>query len=185
MLIDLTLKLTYDQLAEAINHRNPALVGHAGTHFDVMDKTFPLDYTKRKAVVFDVSAVSGRDITESDIDMGRVEKDMFVAFYAGNPEPYGTKTYYADHAQLSQALIDNLLEKEVSVIGLDFAGVRRGTEHIPADQRCADRGVFVVENLRNLEKILAKGGDFTAYTYPLHCSGMTGLTCRVVAEINE
>lgn len=185
MLIDLTLQLTYEQLAEAINHHNPALVGHAGTHFDVMDKEFPLEYTKRKAVVFDVSAVSARDIEESDIDMSRVGKDMFVAFYVGNPEPYGTKAYYADHAQLSQKLIDKLLEKEVSIIGLDFAGVRRTPEHIPADQRCADRGVFVVENLRNLEKVLAAGGDFTACTYPLHCAGMTGLTCRVVAKINE
>ena len=76
-----------------------------------------------------------------------------------------------------------MLEKGVSIIGLDFAGVRRTPEHIPTDQYCADRGVFVVENLRNLEKVLAAGGDFTAHTYPLHCTGMTGLTCRVVAEI--
>ena len=185
MLIDITLQLTFDQLSEAINHKNPALVGHAGTHFDVMDKIFPLEYTRRKAIVFDVSNVSGRDIETTDIDMTRVGKDMFVAFCSGTREPYGTRAYYAEHPQLSQALIDALLEKKISVIGLDFAGIRRTPEHIPADQRCADRGVFVIENLRNLDKVIAAGGLFTACTYPMSCGEMTGLPCRVVAEINE
>lgn len=50
MLIDLTLKLTRKMLFDAFLIKNEALVGHAGTHFDVMDKEFPLIYTERKGI---------------------------------------------------------------------------------------------------------------------------------------
>lgn len=58
-------------------------------------------------------------------------------------------------------------------------------EHTSKDQYCADRGVFVVENLCNLAGITGgkKANIFTANTYPLNFSEMTGLPCRVVAEI--
>lgn len=78
-----------------------------------------------------------------------------------------------------------LLEKRISIIGIDFAGVRRGKEHTLMDQRCADKGIFVVENLCNLGKILAVGDTFTANTYPMNYADMTGLPCRVVAETGD
>lgn len=182
MFADLTLKLTPKMVAEAQGNEKTALVGHLGTHFDVMNKEFPLDYAKRKGIVFDVSAVKDRDITSSDIEMGKVGKDMFVAFYSGyiEKEPYGTKTYYAEHPQLSNALIDELLENGVSIIGVDFAGVRRGKEHIPMDQYCADRGTFIIENMVNLKSVVGK--DVTIYTFPMNYADMTGLPCRVLAE---
>lgn len=185
MTVDITYQLTREQLTEAMTHPNEGIVGHAGTHFDVMDKEFPLEYTQRRGIVFDVSAVAHRDIDMADIALDDVEKDMFVAFRTGFIETvgYGEKGYYSAHPQLSYALIDALLEKGVSVIGLDFAGIRRTPEHIPADQRCADKGVFVIENLCCLDRVLAGGGRFTAHTYPLRCSGITGLPCRVIAEI--
>lgn len=40
--------------------------GHLETYFDVMNKEFHLDYTKRKRIVFDVSHVKERDIEVSD-----------------------------------------------------------------------------------------------------------------------
>ncbi len=114
---------------------------------------------------------------------------MFVAFYTGfiEQEPYGSKAYFTEHPQLSDELINMLLEKEISIIGIDCAGVRRGKEHTPKDQYCADRGVFIVENLCNLSEILAerKSNTFVANTYPLNFSGMTGLPCRVVAECRK
>lgn len=185
MLIDLTLELTQKMLTDSMNHSNPALIGHAGTHFDVMNREFPLDYTERKGIVFDVSGVWGRDIDVSDINPGLLEKDMFIAFRTGFMERigYGEAGYFTEHPQLSVALIDLLLEKGVSVIGLDFAGIRRSPEHIPADQRCADCGVFVVENLCRLDAVLREGGRFIACTYPMNCTDMTGLPCRVIAKI--
>lgn len=183
MLIDLTLNITKDMLNKARNSKNEALLGHLGTHFDVMNKVFPLEYTKRSGIVFDVSKIKDRDICVDDIDLSKVKAKMFVAFYSGFAEkvPYGEEGYFTAHPQLSNELISALVEKGVSIIGLDFAGIRRGTEHIPTDQFCAEHGVFVVENLRNLDELLACN-SFTVNTYPMKIEGVTGLPCRVVAE---
>ena len=185
MKLDITLKITPDMVKSAQAHTDPVLVGHMGTHFDVMDKEFPLDYTLRRGVVFDASGVTGRDIEVADIDPERIEADMFVAFYTGFMEQvgYGTQAYFKEHPQLSQGLIDLLLDKGVSIIGIDAAGIRRGKEHAPADQRCADRGVFVIENLVALDGLLSVSGPLHIHTYPVNYTQMTGLPCRVVAEI--
>lgn len=185
MLIDITLKITPQMAEEAQNQQSKSLVGHLGTHFDVMNKEFPLEYTQRPGIVFDVSSVRDRDICSEDINIGAVHPHMFVAFYTGFIEAvgYGTRPYFADHPQLSNELIDALLEKGISIIGVDFAGIRRGKEHTPKDQYCADRGTFVIENLCNLKAVLQKGGVFQAHTYPMCFAGVTGLPCRVIAEV--
>ncbi len=110
---------------------------------------------------------------------------MFVAFYTGFIEEvgYGGKKYFTEHPQLSKELIDELLNKGVSIIGVDFAGVRRGIEHTPKDQYCADRGTFIIENLCNLKILIKNCKQFKANTYPMNYEGMTGLPCRVIAEI--
>ena len=186
MKIDITLKITPEMLKEAENNPNPALKGHLGTHFDVMDKEFPLEYTRLEGVIFDVSGVIGRDIQISDVDTGRIKPNSFIAFHSGysETEEYGTSAYYNEHPQLSMELIEFMLLKQVSVIGLDFAGVRRGKEHTPTDQLCADKGVFIIENLRNMDKVINVGVDAVIHTYPLNCTGISGLPCRVIAEIN-
>ena len=182
MLVDITLKITPKMTKDAQGNLKKALVGHLGTHFDVMDKEFPLQYIRRHAVVFDVSSVIDRDIEIADIDLDAVEPDMFVAFYTGYIDrvEYGSKEYFASHPTLSVELIDALLDKGVSIIGMDCAGVRNGKEHTPMDQLCADHGVFIVENLCNLDKVV---GRCIINTYPMNYSEVTGLPCRVVVEV--
>lgn len=185
MLMDITLKITPQMVKQAPENGNRALTGHLGTHFDVMNKEFPLAYTQRKGIVFDVSSVRDRDICIADVSIEDVGPDMFVAFYTGFIEEvsYGSRTYFAGHPQLSDALIDALLDKGVSIIGVDCAGIRRGKEHTPKDQYCADRGTFVIENLCNLKPLVDNAGIFTAHTYPMNYTGITGLPCRVIAEL--
>jgi len=55
MKIDLTLKITPRMVTDAQGNEKKTLVGHLGTHFDVMNKEFPLEYTERKGIVFDIS----------------------------------------------------------------------------------------------------------------------------------
>lgn len=187
MLIDLSLRITKELYETTLIIEKPSSFGHMGTHFDVMDKEFPLEFTKRNAVILDVSNVKDRDIDISDIDLDLVKKDMFVIFYSGfmEKEKYGTAPYFSGHPQLSNELIDALLDKKVSLVGVDFAGIRRGAEHTPKDQYCADRGVFIIENLTNLDKVLGKKpfANFTAHVYPVNFADMPGLPCRVVAEV--
>ena len=185
MKIDITLKITPKMVTDAQGNEKKALVGHLGTHFDVMNKEFPLEYTERDGIVFDVSKVKNRAIDIADIDMDKVKKNMFVCFYTGfiEEEGYGTKKYFTEHPELSTELLEALLQKNVSIIGVDFAGVRRGKEHTPMDQYCADHGVFIIENLCNLYNVLKIGNTFIANTYPMNYAEMTGLPCRVVADI--
>jgi len=68
---------------------------------------------------------------------------------------------------------------------VDCAGIRRGSEHVPKDRYCAERGTFVVENLCSLGEVLEHGGKFTAHTYPMRWEGVTGQPCRVIAETEE
>ena len=177
MLIDLTMTIN----AEMAGHDDRKLPGHLGTHFDIMDKEFPLDYLKREGIIFDLSRVGDQEIEITDIDLSAVHENMFVGFCTGflEKEGYGTVTYRKQHPQLSKALIDALLEKQISVIGIDFAGVRRGEEHTITDQYCADHGVFIVENMCNMKAAIGKSN---IYTFPLKLTGTTGIPCRVVAE---
>lgn len=187
MFIDLTLAIDLQSKELAENNEKIVSSGHLGTHFDIMDKSFPLELIERDAIVFDISQIRERDVEANDLDLALVKKGMFVAFYSGfiNEEAYGTKSYFQNHPELSPALIDALLEKKVSIIGIDFSGVRRGKEHTPMDQHCADHNVFILENLCNLEQILAQKSApyFIANTYPLNYLGLTGVPCRVVAKI--
>ena len=185
MLIDMTLKITPKMATDAQGNEKKTLVGHLGTHFEVMNQEFPLEYTERKGIVFDVSNKKDSDIDVDDIDFDKVEKDMFVAFYTGFVEEqgYGGKVYFTEHPQLSKTLIEELVHRNISIIGVDFAGVRRGQEHVAADQYCADRGVFIIENLCNLAEVLKKGGKFIACTYPMNYAEITGLPCRVIAKV--
>ena len=187
MLVDLSVKVSKAASGNELDNEKMVSFGHLGTHFDVMNKEFPLEFVKREGLVFNVREMKDREILSGDIDMSLVKENMFVAFYTGfiEDEGYGTKKYFTEHPELSNELIDLLLDKKVSIIGIDFAGVRRGAEHTPKDQYCADRGVFIIENLCNLDKVLngKKHEFFTVNTYPVNFEGMSGLPCRVVGEI--
>jgi kynurenine formamidase len=187
MLIDLSVLVTEYAGSEVITNEKIGAFGHLGTHFDVMDKEFPLSFVKRKGIIFNVREIFDRDISISDIDPALIQPDMFVAFYSGFIEKfeYGSKEYFSNHPQLSNELIDQLLDKRISIIGIDFAGVRRGSEHTIKDQYCADQGVFIVENLYNLHTIVEtdRYKHCEINTYPIKFAGLTGLPCRVVAEI--
>lgn len=187
MRIDMTLQVTPQMVGNAGEFEKKVFTGHLGTHFDVMNKEFPLEYVERKGIVFQISMNAEREIGVNDIDLSLIEKDMFVAFCTSFIENvgYGTQEYFAKHPYLSQELIVALVKKQISIIGVDFAGIRRAKEHRIADQYCADNNVFVVENLCNLKSIL-KGKEtalFIAHTYPMNYSDMSGLPCRVVADI--
>lgn len=187
MRIDLTVPLQKELLENILSAENfLSKFGHFGTHFDVMNKTFPLEYGELNGRIFDVSGVAGRDIETSDIDLGKVQAGDFVILRTGvmEREAYGSPQYFSEGPQLSRNLLEQLAQKKIALVGIDMAGVRKGREHRAADQFFADQDIFVVENLYNLEMLMEYcGREFIVHTYPLAMNGVTGLTSRVVAEI--
>lgn len=77
--------------------------------------------------------------------------------------------------------IEKLVEKKIHFIGVDCPGIREHEEHQQADRFCERHGVYVIENLKNLADITAE--TFTVYTMWLDDAQMTGLRCRVLAEM--
>ncbi len=185
--IDITTSVSAELLQRAQKNLRLAFNGHVGTHFDVINKEFPLEYLDLDAIVFEVAEYAEKEeIGKDDIDLSMVKEGMFVAFHTGfiEQEGYATKRYFSNHPQLSIDLIHVLLDRHVCIIGVDFAGVRRGKEHMPTDKICADHGTFIVENLCNLSEVL--DGKKQAFckigTYPVKFKGQTGLPCRVIAR---
>ncbi|MDQ7097073.1 cyclase family protein [Desulfosporosinus sp. PR] len=160
--------------------------GHVGTHFDVMDKEFPLEKMITKGRVFDVSNLKSGEVNLKDIDLSLIQPNDFVMFYSGilKKYGYGTKEYFSTYLELADELIDALIAQKVSFIGVDMGGAKQPKDHPRIDQYCADRGIFIIENLNNLDLLSeeTKGKPFTVYTFPVNMSGFSGLPCRVVAE---
>lgn len=146
MKIDLTVLVKENMWQNVFKNEQMAAFGHLGTHFDVRDKTFDLENIRRPGKVVDVSHVQDRDIEITDLGDVSLEPGDFILIYTGflKATGYGSQTYFKEHPQLSMTLIEHLLENRVSLIGIDAAGVRRGAEHTPTDQYCADRGVFII-----------------------------------------
>ncbi len=83
MKIDITLEITPAIVDNARKRLHSPHMDHFGTHFDVMDKTFPLDYVERQGIFFDINHIWEREVTTADIDLDKVKADMFVGFYSG------------------------------------------------------------------------------------------------------
>ena len=64
-----------------------------------------------------------------------------------------------------------------------FRTGRQHSEHEAADRFCEQHGIYVIENLKNMEQIHYQ--RFTLYTMWLEDEVMTGLRCRVIAECLE
>ena len=191
MKIDITYPLTYEAMAAWWKRFGGEIArfGHWGTHLDMMEGTFPLDYCERNGRIFDVRGIMDREIDVHDIDFRQIQANDCVLFYTSMIEnvPYGCDAYLYERPQFARALIERLADCRVSLIGIDMAGLRRGREHAWADQFLAHRGIYVVENLMNLNIVwqYAQERSFSVSTYPLNCVECTGLPCRVVVDMAD
>lgn len=187
MYLDLTTLVAENspllQWAKAQDNPHMAM-GHIGTHLDTYEKSeIPLDYFKSEGILFDVRGSSEADLQEVELEM--IRPGDFVIFRTGRMEKvsYSEPGYFENHPQLSHSLIEKLLEKHVHFIGVDCPGIRQHKEHEEADRLCEKCGVYVIENLKNLEHIPAQ--RFTVYTMWLDDAVMTGLRCRVIVECKK
>ena len=59
--------------------------------------------------------------------INQIEKGMFVVFYTDVIERigYGKKDYFSRHLQLPNQLIEEFLKRIISIISVDFVGVRK------------------------------------------------------------
>lgn len=202
MLIDLTLDVQSSRVKAALQIQQSAaetelpttvtrpehqMEGHIGTHFDVMDKEFPLDSFKTPGKLVDISGIRGREIEISDMAQIEINAGDTVILFTGYMEELGyeNRMYWKRSADLSDAAVSYLIAKRIRLIAVDAAGAQRPSKHQRVDQRCADNGIFIVENLANVNALAAyPNAPFTVYTAPLKRSGLTGLPCRVIVDMS-
>ncbi|MDF1684199.1 MAG: cyclase family protein [Legionellaceae bacterium] len=189
MNIDLTLKLQ-DAIIErpelTEKYKQLVTLGHFGTHIDThLETEIPLDYIQSRGIFFDVSHTMRRDIELSDFDHQTIKAHDFVIFKTGMMDSfgYGTHGYFKNHTQLADSTIDYLIHKNIRFIGIDAAGVRHGIEHIAADKKCEANGIYIVENLTNIQNLSEQHAtDFQVFTLWVENINKTGLPCRIVAR---
>jgi kynurenine formamidase len=188
MLLDLTFAVKSENLSKYKWAQKIYESGHVGTHFDVMNKTFPLESFRTKGKIIDISHIRDREVEISDLSGHSIEEGDMVIFHTGYIDElgFGTDAYIPRSAELSEATVAYLVDRKIRLIGVDAVGVQEPKKHKTVDQYCADRGVFIVENLANLQALLARSPkDFIVYTAPLNRTDWTGLPCRVVAELPD
>ncbi|OGV27764.1 MAG: hypothetical protein A3F18_00850 [Legionellales bacterium RIFCSPHIGHO2_12_FULL_37_14] len=180
MLIDLTLKINPKNATTPL-----AALGHYGTHIDVMENvSLPIEKFITVGKLIDITLIRNRLIQVEDIEHQiPITKNDFVIFRSCwlYDHDYGTKDYFFNHPQLSDAVIDYLLEKKISFIGLDFPGAQLHEKHKDVDLKCASQQVYLIENLNHLELITQP--SFKAYCFPMHFYGNSGIPIRVIVEI--
>ena len=182
MLIDLSLHLGEDNPFAA---GSPvAHLGHLGTHLDKDPAaSVALDRLIGPGVLIDVSDVRGRQVAPEDLDRGpAIEPGDFVVLRTGwMAEAYPGPAYLAEHPELSWAAIDHLISLGPRMVGVDAPGLGRPDRHDRVDRHLGEHGIFVVENLANLEALTVP--RFTVYCFPLALEGTSGVPARVVAEV--
>lgn len=128
---------------------------HVGTHIDTYCNTLDSkgDIILR-GVIVDVRGVI--EIGSESLQGKDVPEEGFVIFRTGYMERYGygSDGYFQKEGApyLKDELIDDLIKRGVRFIGIDLHGVQHGANHKRIDVYCEERGVYIVENLINLEK---------------------------------
>lgn len=188
MLLDLTLELDPRKLTIGDDMLKPHMEsGHLGTHFDVVDKKFPLESFRTRGKLVDISHIRDREVEISDLDGHVIEEGDMVIFHTGYLDEltYASRLYAHRSAELSDETVRFLVDRKIRLIGVDATGVQKPKKHVAVDRFCADRGVFIVENLSNVGKLKALSPkSFTVFTLPLNRPDLSGLPCRVIAEID-
>ncbi len=193
MLMDLTLSLSRDNpVFRTLPPSHEARVmaaGHVGTHLDtLLHRPIPLEWMDRTGVLLDARPF-GADIGPqvlADVDIAAGD---FVLFHTGHigRQAYGTDAYLHDTPQLAWSVVEALIDRKVSFIGIDGAGLRRGgKEHAKVDRFCEERGAYVIENLTNLDALQETApARFPVRVAWIAHGGMTGIPVKVVAVLSD
>jgi arylformamidase len=79
-----------------------------------------------------------------------------VLFYTGFDAYYDQPKYWTDYPVMGDDVIDELIKRGVSLIGLDCAGPDLD-EKFPVHIRLLGADILIVENLTGLDKLVGKG----------------------------
>ncbi len=172
------------------------LSSHTGTHLDApyhfLEKGSKIHEISLKKLVSEAVLIKSRKkrnetITKTDIQKfekkhGKIESFSSVVFWTGWQRNLQKDNYFTKNPGLSASAANYLASKKVSLVGIDSPSIDLGTDSkFSVHQIFAKKGILIVENLANLEKI--KSSKFHLVVLPLKLKGATGSPVRAIAFV--
>jgi len=169
---------------------------HTGTHLDAphhfLEKGAKIHQISLKKLVSETVLIKSRkksneSITKTDIQKfekkyGKIEGFSSVIFSTGWQRNLQKKYYFTKNPGLSVSAAKYLVSKKISLVGIDSPSIDLGTDSkFSVHQIFAKKGILIVENLANLEKI--KSSKFHLVVLPLKLKDATGSPVRAIAFV--
>ena len=173
------------------------LSSHTGTHMDAphhfLEKGAKIHEISLKKLVSEAALIQcrkngGQSITKTDIQKfeknhGKIENFSSVIFYTGWQKNLQKKYYFTKNPGLSVSAAKYLTSKKISLVGIDSPSIDLGKDpKFSVHKIFAKKGVLIVENLANLDKI--KSPTFHLVVLPLKLKNATGSPVRAIAFID-
>jgi kynurenine formamidase len=170
------------------------LSSHSGTHLDApihfIDRGLGIDKIPLKRLVTDAilckikkgvnESITRKDILEFELKNGKIKPNKALIFATGWWKNLARKDYFTSNPGLSVNAAKYLSQRRVNLVGIDSPSIDLGkdsefsTHHI-----LLKKGVLILENLCNLEKIHST--RFKLIVLPLKLKGATGSPVRAIA----
>jgi len=172
------------------------LSSHTGTHMDAphhfLEKGAKIHEISLKKLVSEAVLIKskkkdGESITKIDIQKfekkhGKIASFSSVIFYTGWQRNLQKKYYFEKNPGLSVSAAKYLASKKINLVGIDSPSIDLGTDSkFSVHQIFAKKGILIVENLANLEKI--KSSKFHLVVLPLKLKNATGSPVRAIAFV--
>ena len=173
------------------------LSSHTGTHMDephhFLEKGAKIHEISLKKLVSSAVLIKSRkksneSITKTDIQKfekkhGKITGFSTVIFCTGWQRNLQKDYYFTKNPGLSVSAAKYLASKKISLVGIDSPSIDLGTDSkFSVHQIFAKKGMLIVENLANLEKI--KSSKFHLVVLPLKLKGATGSPVRAIAFVD-
>ncbi|MEI7498158.1 MAG: cyclase family protein [Candidatus Falkowbacteria bacterium] len=108
----------------------------------------------------------------------QIYKNDFVLFSTGMTKKYYQKAYYKSYPAMPVEVASYLVDKKIKGVGVDMCSV--DYEPFNSHKILLNAGVFIIENMTNLDKLHNK--KFKLYAWPLKLD-IDGSPIRAVAEL--
>ena len=169
---------------------------HTGTHMDApyhfLEKGAKIHEISLKKLVLETALIQcrkngGESITKTDIQKfekkhGKIKGFSSVVFLTGWQRNLQKKHYFTKNPGLSVSAAKYLASKKISLVGIDSPSIDVGTDSkFSVHQIFAKKGMLIVENLANLDKI--KSPTFHLVVLPLKLKNATGSPVRAIAFV--
>ena len=168
------------------------LSSHTGTHMDS-----PFHFVKKGKKIHEINPnrfvsgailikiITNKAITKADIQKfekkhGKIENGSTVIFYTGWQKNLKKEIYFTKNPGLSTSAANYLVLKKINLVGIDSPSIDLGSNSkFSAHHIFSKKGILIVENLANLEKIQTT--KFQLVVLPLKLKDATGSPVRAIA----